>query len=93
MSETKFPYEGWVLMPSFKPAQVYFVNAASDWGSLVEWHVAESGKCHHVHKIHPDKQAAIAAGRAKLAVMQAKIHKQLAGMAKKAAALDKAEHA
>lgn len=89
MSKQIFPYDGWVLMPSFKPVQVALVE--SNHSPL--WHKTESGKLYCTDNIHQSKQAAIAAGRAALDGQQAALEKKQANINKRRAALEKAEAA
>ena len=87
MSKQVFPYDGWVLMPSFKPVQVTFV--ADSHGSF--WHMRESGRQYCALDIYQSKQAAIAAGRAALDEQQVRLNKKQAHIEKRWATLDKAE--
>lgn len=90
MSEQTFPYTGWVLMPSFKPAQVSIVEKISySFGST--YLRADSGKQYQFFDVHPSKQAAIEAGRASLDGQQSALDKKQANIIKRRAALDKAE--
>jgi hypothetical protein len=87
------PYTAWVLMPSFKPAQVELVHQYPGQGwsrGPATHHGTSAGKYYSLSEIHATKADAIAAGRAKLEEMQAKINKTLAGIAKKRAKLDEA---
>lgn len=89
MNNFKFPYKGWVLMPSFAPKELTFINTGWMTG---EWHVAEnSSKYYSVAEIYETKSEAIAAGREKLAKLRLDIAKRSAAIEKRQAALDKAE--
>ena len=85
MTTTTFPYTAWVLMPSFKPVEVTFVE--EKWAS---WHATDQRKIYGVNNIHPTKAAAIAWGLADLAKQQAAIDKKQQNLNKRRAALDKA---
>ncbi len=85
MNTTSFPYTAWVLMPSFKPVEVTFVE--EKWAS---WHATAQGKRYHANNIHPTKAAAIAWGLADLARQQATIDKKQENLNKRRAALEKA---
>jgi len=87
MSERTYPYKAWVLMPSFKPAEVELV---SNYGLYYD--ETAKGKIYHIkHSLYPTKAAAIAAGRKKIDEQQADIAKRLERINKRIAALDKAE--
>jgi hypothetical protein len=89
MSKVKFPYKGWVLMPSFAPKELNFVE--SDW-MTGDWHVADnSAKYYTVAEIYKTKNEAIVAGREKLAKLRLDLAKRSATIEKRQAALDKAE--
>lgn len=85
MTTTTFPYTAWVLMPSFRPAEVTFVKTR-----FGEWHATESGKPYHPSVIHQTKAAAIAWGLAALAKQQADIDKKQQNLNKRRAVLEKA---
>lgn len=85
MTTTIFPYTAWVLMPSFRPAEVTFVKTR-----FGEWHATESGKSYHPSEIHQTKAAAIAWGLADLAKQQAAIDKMQKNLDKRRAVLKKA---
>lgn len=87
MSEVKFPYQGWVLTPSFKPVEKTFQSKADHYE---EWHYDENGKGYQVRDIYQDKASAIAWGRANLEAQQAALDKKQANIEKRRAALDKA---
>lgn len=82
-----FPYTGWVLMPSFKPVELTFVE--DHWGDG-GWHRAESGKDYSIYDIFPDKHSAISAGHVALVKQQLAVNKKQANIIKRRAALEKA---
>lgn len=89
MSKVKFPYQGWVLMPSFAPKELTFVDTAWATG---DWHVSKgSSKYYGVNEIYQNKAEAIAAGREKLIKLRADLEKRRTTIEKRQAALDKAE--
>lgn len=89
MSERTYPYKAWVLMPSFKPAEVELV---SNYGLYYD--ETAKGKIYHIkHSLYPTKAAAIAEGREKIEEQQADIAKRLERINKRITALDKAERA
>lgn len=82
-----FPYTGWVLMPSFKPVELTFVERLShSYG----WHKAHNGKIYSIWKIFSCKQAAIDAGHAELLKQQKALEKRQTNLNKRRAALEKA---
>lgn len=84
----KFPYQAWVLQPSFKPKEVTIVRRS--W--LTDSHHEEvSGKCHHLGQLHPSKAAAIQAGREQIEKQRVDLAKRQERLNKRIAALDKAE--
>lgn len=85
MSEVKFPYQGWVLTPSFKPVEKTFVS-----GYAGEWHDTSSNQMYHILNIYRSKTEAILSGRSKLEAQQAALDKKQANIEKRRAALDKA---
>ncbi len=85
MSEVKFPYQGWVLTPGFKPVEKTFVRVYSG-----DWHDTNNGASYHVKKIFLEKADAIEWGRANLEAQQAALDKKQANIEKRRAALDKA---
>lgn len=86
MSEVKFPYQGWVLTPGFKPVEKTFTGYV--YGK--DWHDADGKKAYHIKDIFVDKHAAITWGRANLQAQEEAIDKKLANIEKRRAALDKA---
>jgi hypothetical protein len=87
MSEKTYPYQAWVLMPSFRPKLETFVCRVS-YGD----DESQSGKWYMPSSIYETKADAIAAGRKILIEQQAKIDKRQANLNRRKAALDKAEH-
>lgn len=87
MSEVKFPYQGWVLTPAFKPVEKKFVKRTPFYD---DWHRDEGGKGYHVNSISRDQESAIALGREMLAKQQAALDKKQENIEKRRAALDKA---
>ncbi|MDX4957262.1 hypothetical protein [Delftia acidovorans] len=89
MSEVKFPYQGWVLTPSFKPVEKTFFAPYNK-----EWHRSTDGGArgtyHQVEKIFPSMEAAIAWGRSDLDKQEAALDKKHFNIQKRRAALDKA---
>ena len=82
-----FPYTGWVLMPSFKPAELTFVEQDHYYRSR---HKSQSGKVYSTHTIYRDKHGAIAAGHVELLKQQAAVDKKQTNIHKRRAALEKA---
>lgn len=87
MSEVKFPYQGWVLTPGFKPVEKTFTDRAQ---SYEDWHYDEKGKGYHTNNIHQDKSSAISWGRKDLDKQQAALDKKQANIEKRRSELDKA---
>ena len=85
MTTTTFPYTAWVLMPSFKPVEVTFVDTYCG-----EWHKTQAGKAYHHTVIHQTKAAAITCGLADLKKQQAAIDKMQQNLNKRRAVLEKA---
>lgn len=85
----EFPYTGWVLMPSFTPKEVTFVNQyRSIFGD--RYHRAESGKRYATSEIFKSKTEAICAGHERLRVQQAALVKKQENINKRQAVLKKA---
>lgn len=85
-----YPYQAWMLQPSFKPVEVTITKCAyahsySDWDEL------STGRALHINFLHPTKAAAIAAGRAAVAKAEADLVKRRQNLDKKIAQLNKAE--
>lgn len=92
MTKRSYPYKAWTLMPSFKPVEVELVGNYDSSLGYQHMDVTAKGKIYFVGQdLWPSKEAAIAAGRAKVKAMQDKIDKQLMALHKKTQALDKAE--
>ena len=90
MTERTYPYQGWVLMPSFKPKEVTLTSrygyASQDYGDLTD-----SSKLYALSDIFPDKASAIAAGWERLREQQVKLDKVQGNINKRSANLKKAE--
>lgn len=86
MSDKEFPYDGWVLMPSFSPKKVTLTE-----GCHGLYHITEKRKWYHLSDIFPSKQDAIRKGRELIDVQKADLDKRHDKLAKRIAALDKAE--
>lgn len=87
MSKVKFPYQGWVLTPAFKPVEKTFVKREMFYDA---WHRDEVGKAYRISSICSDQASAIALGREMLAKQQAALDKKQANIEKRRAALDEA---
>lgn len=89
MTKAKFPYQGWVLMPSFTPKELTFVTYGWMTG---DWHISKgSSKYYAVSEIYKTKSEAISAGRNRLEKLREDLKKRTASIEKRKAALDKAE--
>lgn len=88
-SKVKFPYQGWVLMPSFAPKELQFTEEY--WYSQGFHLVESSRKYYSVDEIYKSKSDAIAAGRERLAKHRVDLEKRAATIEKRQKALDKAE--
>lgn len=86
MSDKNYPYQAWVLMPSFKPKLETFVRHIS-YGH----EEAKTGKWYWPDAIYETKELAIEEGRKKVKEQQADIDKRQEKLNKRIAALDKAE--
>ncbi|MFS2027111.1 hypothetical protein [Massilia sp. CT11-137] len=92
MSKRQYPRQAWVLLPSFKPKELTITQRSHPYSSMFEsWDLASDGKSYHFEKLHPNKDAAIAAGRDLIEKARANIAKRQETMNKRIAALDKAE--
>lgn len=88
-SKVQFPYQGWVLMPSFATKELTFIDTAF---ATDDWHITEgSSKYYAVDSIYKTKADAVAAGRDRLAKLRLDLAKRAATIEKRQAALDKAE--
>lgn len=88
----KFPYAGWVLMPSFKPKEITFVRQyETRWGTKKPtYHQPESGKEYHVDDIYKSKTDAIRVGHKRLNEQQEALDKKQLNLNKRRAVLEKA---
>jgi len=91
MTTRTYPRTVWVLQPSFKPKQVTLVEAYSSWSDEEYGDFSESRRLYRREEQFFRQKDAIAAGRALLAKQQIDLDKKQANIAKKTAALDKAE--
>lgn len=85
MSEPVYPFDAWVLLPSFKPVKRTFTRGFASGA------YTEEGKWYVTAAIHSSRSDALTDGHNLLNQQQARIDKQLAVMAKRRAALVKAE--
>ncbi len=86
-----FPYTAWRLTPSFKPVEVVIGRSYKAWDG--DFLVSERGKYLRGSEVFPTKEQAVEFGRKRIAEMEAEITKREGMIAKKRAALDKAESA
>lgn len=91
MSARTYPYDGWVLLPSFKPKQVIFVKRYGAWSGEDYGDISDAGKYYPRSEIHASRSDAITEGYYRLHRQQMRLDKQLAVMAKRRAALIKEE--
>ena len=89
MTERTYPYQGWVLTPSFKPKEVT-LTSRYEYASL-DYDLTDSSKLYAFCDIFPNKAAAIAAGKEKVREQQSKLDKAQANINKRSANLKKAE--
>ena len=82
----KFPYNGWVLTPTFNVKQVAIVGAA--WGGG-RWHKSDTGKTYDKDSIFSNREAAIKFGELSVAEQQAKLDKSQININKRKANLAK----
>lgn len=89
MTTRTYPCKGWILMPSFKPVEVEFVekykSLGDDYGDMTA-----KQKIVRRDEIFNTKEAALDGGHARLERHRAQIAKLQAGHDKKLAALKKA---
>lgn len=78
-----FPYEGWVLTPSYAQKKITLVNAAGGHGYLKEWHVTDAGRSYHHSSIYETKEQAIAHGHSELAKHELRMEKMRATLEKR----------
>lgn len=90
MDSINYPYQAWVLQPSFKPVEVTIASKYSSFGSVDYGDVSDSGKLYHRSEICKSLEDAIALGRSKLEATRNRIAKLQASHDKKLAALNKA---
>lgn len=92
MEERTYPYKAWTLLPSCKPVETEF---ASKYQSYSQWDgdVTVKGKLVARADIYPTREAALIAGWGRVAKLEADIRKRQETLAKKKAALRKAEQA
>jgi len=90
MSERTYPYDGWVLLPSFKLKKVTFVKNYGSW-SGDHGDITDAGKYYMLSAIHATRSDAITAGHNQLNLQKVRLDKQLAVMQKRRAELVKAE--
>lgn len=91
MSARTYPYDGWVLLPSFKPKKVTFVKNYGSWSGADYGDISDAGKYYPCSQIHESRSDAITEGHNRLNLQQARLDKQLAVMQKRRAELVKAE--
>lgn len=90
MTERTYPYQAWVLKPSFKPALVTIERAYKSYSSPNQWDVAEGGKLYSMSELFPTQERAIEVGWQRIHEMEAKLEKTIDSISKKRAALAKA---
>lgn len=88
--ERSYPYKAWVLMPSFKPAEVELVKKYESYSFLDYGDLTATGKCYQRGEIYATKEDALTGGHLRLEKSRAQIAKLQAGHDKKLAALKKA---
>lgn len=90
MTKRTYPRNVWILRASMKPVEVTVVknydSPYTDYGDLTE-----AGKLYPVPDMYPTKAHAIAAGRRQLGAQEVRLALQSQRIAKRRAALDKAE--
>lgn len=89
MNKRTYPYQAWVLRPSFKPAEITLVGERPIWGSE-SLELDENGQSYGLWALFTTKELAIAAGRKRIVTQQADLDKRHIGINKRIAALDKA---
>lgn len=75
MSDSKFPYTGWVLTASKVPKSLTFIREGRSWGAEMKYNEAENGKAYLVRDIFRTQECAFEAGLAELNVQQQKLDK------------------
>jgi hypothetical protein len=91
MTTRTYPYDGWVLLPSFRPVKVTFEKPYGSWSNDDYGDISEAGKFYMRSVIYASRNDAITAGHNQLNLQQQRLDKQLATMKKRRAALVKAE--
>ena len=89
--ERSYPYKAWILMPSFKPAEVEFTEHYPGWSGEDYGCKTASGKVVRRDEIFASRALAINGGRLRLEKHRAQIAKLQLEHDKKLAALKKAE--
>lgn len=83
----QYPYQAWVLTPSFAPKEVTIVDPGR-W--LTAGYIATlSSKCYHESEVFGSKKLAIEGGWSRLAEQEAAIQKKLDSINKKKSTLTK----
>ena len=91
MSARQYPYQAWVLLPSFKPQEVTVTAPSHPHSTMFkDWDTTSKGKDYHVKNLFDSNAAAIADGREQIKKLQADIAKRQETVNKRIAALDKA---
>jgi hypothetical protein len=85
----KFPFDAYVLTPSFNVKKVTIVSEANF--CVKGWFFSESRSSYNESELFNSTDDAIKAGRDKLGKMKADIEKRAASLVKKTATLDKFE--
>lgn len=91
MSTRTYPYDAWVLKPSFKPVKVTLVKPYVSFNGQDYGDVVDSGMNYRLSELFPTIHEAIAAGRYRLFNEEAKAIDKLDSIKKRRAVLDKAE--
>jgi hypothetical protein len=90
MNERTYPYNAWVLTPSFKPKEVELVKPYRAFGGQDYGDLTETGKMYGVTEMFPTKRAAVQEGWRRVDKQKADLDKKLIGIAKKRKALQEA---
>ena len=90
MNERTYPYNAWVLTPSFKPKEVTLVKAYRAFGGQDYGDLTETGKMYGVTEMFPTKRDAVMDGWAQVDKQKADLDKKLIGIAKRRKALQEA---
>lgn len=86
-TKREYPFTAWTLQPSFKPVQVELIRDTWYKGT----HCTSKGAYKHDDDLFHTKREAIEEGHVRLAAQEADLAKRAEKIAKKRAALDKAE--